>query len=341
MKMVSLKAAALAMVIAAPTAAGVYVLTTGHNSLAPEEMRAEMVRAIVEEWGPHVEGKYALSAQDWARRMEPTFRSVDMQNLENAASANDFDAMTLALMGSASAPAKGRSGPASLGNSGTDLVYTPITPCRIVDTRLAGGKIPAKQSRSFVGTAANDFSAQGGNATSCGIPANASVLTAKITATNVSTEGYFTVYPTNETLPLASTLNYLPLVNTSNETHIKLCRPGCETQFSVYSDYAADVVIDVNGYYMEPEAVALDCNVATESGQLDMLTGVQSRQVDCPAGYAATGGGCGGPIGLMVSNSKPGMTSGRPTGWQCDLVGSSQSAVAYEVNATCCRVPGR
>lgn len=341
MKIVSSKILLVGIALAAPAAAGVYYAVSATSGLAPESMRAEMAHGIVDEWGPYVETKYGVPAGEWARRMEPTLLGADIQNLENAASAADFEHMTLALMGSPSASARGLSGPTALGNAGSDLVYTPIAPCRIVDSRLAGGQIPAKQSHSFLGTTSTSFAGQGGSATNCSIPANASVLTAKITATNVLTPGYFTVYPSNEALPLASSLNYQPGVNTSNETHIKLCRPGCATQFSVYSDYAADVVIDVNGYYMEPEATALDCTVATQSGTLDLLAGIQPRQVQCPSGYTATGGGCGGPLGISVSNSKPSVTSGRPSGWQCDLVGSLLSVVAYEVNATCCRVPGR
>jgi len=57
----------------------------------------------------------------------------------------------------------------SLGDSQADLVYTPVTPCRIIDTRYAGGPIPAGTTRSFLVTGTN-YSAQGGIATGCGVP---------------------------------------------------------------------------------------------------------------------------------------------------------------------------
>jgi hypothetical protein len=100
-------------------------------------------------------------------------------------------------------------------------------------------------------------------------------------------------------------------------------------------------VLDVTGYYMEPEATALDCTVAQESGNLALLGGLQPKFVNCPAGYTATGGGCGGPLGIAVSNSEPNVVAGQPVGWKCDLVGSLLSVIGYQVNATCCRVPGR
>ena len=96
-----------------------------------------------------------------------------------------------------------------------------------------------------------------------------------------------------------------------------------------------------DSYFTEPQATALDCTVAQQTGNLDLLSGLQTRSVSCPAGYSATGGGCGGPLGIGVSNSQPLVTSGQPTGWSCDLVGSLLSIISYQVNATCCRTAGR
>src|SRR5437773_6789195 len=56
-----------------------------------------------------------------------------------------------------------------LGDSADNLVYTPVPPCRIIDTRLAGGLIPAGGTRSFRATGAG-FAGQGGIAGSCGVP---------------------------------------------------------------------------------------------------------------------------------------------------------------------------
>jgi len=57
--------------------------------------------------------------------------------------------------------------PRALGDTAADLVYTPVTPCRILDTRLAGGPLAADTPRSFSVTAAN-LGFQGGNASGCG-----------------------------------------------------------------------------------------------------------------------------------------------------------------------------
>ena len=52
-----------------------------------------------------------------------------------------------------------------------DLKYTPVTPCRIVDTRKSGGKIGAYTQRNFyVYGSGGTISAQGGNSAGCPAP---------------------------------------------------------------------------------------------------------------------------------------------------------------------------
>src|SRR5256885_16998335 len=59
--------------------------------------------------------------------------------------------------------------PDVLGDSAADLSYTPVTPCRILDTRIVGGPIAAGGQRNFLVTGTN-LSSQGGSATGCGVP---------------------------------------------------------------------------------------------------------------------------------------------------------------------------
>lgn len=339
-----LKISVVSLIVAIPAAAaGVAWWSSTTTGLAPESMRTELAEGIVREWAPEAAKTYRMSSSEWASRMEPTLAGADMANLERAASAGDFESMNLALLGNSRSliqPVPNATA-AKLGTAGSDLVYTPLTPCRIVDTRVAGGPIAANGSRSFAAFTATNFTAQGGEASNCGLPANVSALTVKITASNPQFNGYFTVYPSNEARPLASSLNYIAGIDTSNESHFRLCRPACANQFTVFSLWQSNVVIDVNGYFAEPEATALDCTVAQQTGNLDLLGGLQTRSVSCPAGYTATGGGCGGPLGIGVSNSAPLVTAGQPSGWSCDLVGSLLSILSYQVNATCCRIPGR
>ena len=338
MRSALVKLSLIGLAVVVPTAAaGMLWLSTTTNGLAPEAMRGELAEGIVDAWSAEASKRYGVAPDAWAQSVRPALAQTDIANLERAASAPNFDAMSLSLMGSTRSP----SSSAKLGTAGSDLVYTPITPCRIVDTRVAGGPLATNNTRSFIAYTQTDFTAQGGDATNCGIPLNASAVTVKIVAVNPIHHGYMTAFPTNEARPLASSLNYIAGVDTSNESHFRLCRPSCPTHFSIYSVFQSHLVIDVNGYFMEPEATELDCTIAQQTGNLALLGGLQPRSVSCPAGYTATGGGCGGPMGIGVSNSQPVLTAGRPTGWSCDLAGSLLSIISYQVNATCCRTPGR
>ena len=328
--------------VAPVTVAGVAWWSAQDNvdqGVPPESMRAELAGMIDTRWSQEASARRGVSPQAWRDGMASTYAKADIANLEHAASAADFPSMNRALLGGGHAPAAAAT--KALGSPGSDLVFTPLTPCRIVDTRNAGGRIAAGGTRSYEAFTTTNFTAQGGANGNCGIPENVSAITVKIAASRPAINGYLTVFPSNEPQPLASSLNYLAGVDSSNEAHLKLCRPGCATEFSVFTLWETDVIIDVTGYFIEPEATALDCVVASQSGNLDLLGGLQSRSVSCAAGYTATGGGCGGPLGIGVSNSQPVVTAGRPTGWSCDLVGSLLSVVSYQVNATCCRIPGR
>jgi len=126
-----------------------------------------------------------------------------------------------------------------------------VPPCRIVDTRLAGGPIPALGSRNFF--AAGSFSSQGGQ-TTCGIPFGAAKgVFFNIVAVGPSAPGHLTVYPYPLTLPLASTLNFATGQTVANGVLVPICDTATDNcnaaDFTVTMGPAsADVVIDVTGY---------------------------------------------------------------------------------------------
>ncbi len=108
------------------------------------------------------------------------------------------DSVTLANVGTASTCT---SGPAQ---SGLDF-YT-LTPCRLVDTRnadgpLAGPALQAGAERTFVLT---------GN---CGVPSTAKAVAVNVTAVSPAANGFLTLFPADQSLPVASTLNFVPTVS--------------------------------------------------------------------------------------------------------------------------------
>lgn len=307
-----------------------------------DALRAKYATQIANRWGGQIERRYGMSPGEWTDQMIGTFTVSDIANLKRATEADTFEEMSGSLFGGSSAANFIESRPLQLGDTENDLVFTPLPPCRIVDTRVAGGILTANTTRSFAGWTSTDFIPQGGSSTNCGIPENASAVLANVVAVNtVNRVGYLTVYPSNTAQPNAASINFVGS-DIANQIALKLCRPGCVNQFTVFSTSNTHFVADVYGYYMEPVATPLDCVVNTVTGDLLNLNLVNVTST-CPAGYTATGGGCGGPLGLTVTSSRPATDgAGRPNGWTCGLVTSVIGGLlGYNVDATCCRVPGR
>lgn len=316
------------------------VLAAGKKISPEDTQRAKYAAQIAKKWGPQIQRKFGMSSGEWTEQMMDTFAGADLMNMKRAAEATSFDAMSGALFGGSSAGNMALARPTAIGSTENDLVFTPVAPCRIVDTRVAGGPLAANGTRSFVGWTATNYSAQGGSSTNCGIPANASAIYVNVVAVDtVQPVGYLVAWPSNTDRPNAATVNFVDS-DIGNSFILKLCRPGCATQFSVFSTSQTQVVLDVYGYYMEPVATALDCVVVTKDAPLLNLE-FQNVTASCAAGYTAVGGGCTGPVGLQIGGSTPAATAGKPTGWTCRLGGLLSGLLGGRVDATCCRLPGR
>jgi hypothetical protein len=128
------------------------------------------------------------------------------------------------------------------------LIYTPVTPCRIVDTRLAGGAIPPGGIRSY--NVRGAVASQGGNPSACpspkGEPRAVHINVAAVPLGN----GNIRAFPSGSASPTASLVNYRAGVqNVANSGTIKTCF-NCTRDINIQSNFGtAHVVIDVLGYY--------------------------------------------------------------------------------------------
>jgi len=182
-----------------------------------------------------------------ARKLEST-TSERLQAFRDAGGLGDIDVL-------ARVPQE----PRSLGNPALDLVYTPVTPCRIVNTTVAGGIIGANTTRSLYvnGNTAGTFENQGGTTGGCGIPDTATAVMMNFVAVGPSGPGDFRAFPFSAapTPPLASVINYsnLPGLNIANGLAQPVCNPAtttCTFDLIVQADVAAShLVVDVVGYF--------------------------------------------------------------------------------------------
>jgi bacillolysin len=127
-------------------------------------------------------------------------------------------------------------------NQGSRVGFYTVTPCRVFDTRQAvfGPALGAGETRPVT--------IVGGP---CGIPAEASAVSFNVTVAGPSAQGHLRLYPAGESRPGISTINYVPGQNRANNGVVVL---GTSGQIAVYCNQArgsADVIIDVNGYFVE------------------------------------------------------------------------------------------
>ncbi len=156
------------------------------------------------------------------------------------------------------------------------LAFYPVTPCRVVDTRIQDGPLGAP---SLAGGSSRSFPMQAG---SCGLPAAAQAYSLNVTAIPSGTLDYLTLWSSGGPQPFVSTLNASTGAITANAAIVPV---GSGGGVSVYVSDPSDVLLDVNGYFAPPEPNGLDLYTVTPCRVLDtrsssgLLTGLLNVNV--------------------------------------------------------------
>lgn len=227
--------------------------------------------------------------------------------------------------------------------AGEDLIYVAVDPCRLVDTRNAGGALAKDTTRNF--KVSGNMSAQGGAAGGCADPKGGAATPLAISAYVLavpdtgSVAGVLTAYPSDQPPPpvgAGSTVNFAPGQVIGNTTNIPLCDPaGCpaDGEFAILARSTnQNVVVDVQGYYYassgagscpaDMTAVGSLCVDTYEASLWDAATG--GAQLS-PAGAAPfypcseDGSDCGdnGVNAAIFARSEAGVIpAARPTWYQ-------------------------
>jgi hypothetical protein len=123
----------------------------------------------------------------------------------------------------------------------TRMLFQPVTPCRLVDTREAGLGGP-----SPLGPGATTYSAVTG---ACAVPSSARALAVNVTVTAPSHDGYLKLYPVGAPSVPASFVNYRAGQTRSNSGMLGLDDAG---RFAVevgQSGGTTHVIVDVSGFF--------------------------------------------------------------------------------------------
>ncbi len=331
----------LSLCVAAPAWARDPVMVDRHGQ--PRSERAQWVYRIVAKWGGHVQEAYRLDPRRWAATMAPAFARASLPALKDAAQARSFTAMNDALLAAPSPAATLASSTTrkngKLGDIDKDLVYVPVTPCRILDTRIVGGPIAANSFRDFDLADMPRFAPQGGDTSNCNVGDKGSFAAAalNITVVGPTTAGYITAFPYLSSQPTAATLNYTAGDIRNGLAIVRLDQTAATYEFSVYTFAQTHLVADIVGYFREPEATPLECeNVSTPITNVSGVGTMSSPS--CPAGYVATSGACRSEnLSLTIYNMGSYTTDQNHT---CQYY-SPSGVRPYSVQVRCCRVPGR
>lgn len=151
------------------------------------------------------------------------------------------------------------SGDRLIGTGVNDVKFVPVTPCRLVDTRVPGQRFSPNQVRIFdVRGDGASFAAQGGKAGGCGIPGSVTAVEVTVSAVGASGNGFLRVYP--DAVPTASFLSFNGTSASSNTGTVSICGHkgsiclvNSDLRVKAFGS-GTDVVIDISGYYARPMA---------------------------------------------------------------------------------------
>jgi hypothetical protein len=149
---------------------------------------------------------------------------------------------------------------ASAASAPSGLVFYPVTPCRVLDTRLTngplGGPILAAGATRTVPVLSSP----------CGVPATAAAYSLNETIVPTGPLGYLTTWPAGTSQPLISTLNGPTGTVVANAAIVPA---GTSGSINVFVTDQTHLIIDVNGYFAPPGAGGLQFFVLTPCRVVD------------------------------------------------------------------------
>lgn len=234
--------------------------------LEVDRHRASIVDAIVGTWQDALFVKHGAAAGQAQADLRAALMGLRADRLLAASLAGSYATLdALIADGRSEAATRYRVSAKNLGDAVADLTYTPVNPCRIVDTRNAGGVLVANTARTFDGYNAASFAAQGGTASDCGMPSGVSAIAMNVYAVSPTALGFIKVWGANASEPAVSTVNYQPGITAIATGAIVPVDGANSNRFQAKSPAAVHFIVDVVGYFRAPFWL-MDANDNTSLG---------------------------------------------------------------------------
>jgi hypothetical protein len=129
------------------------------------------------------------------------------------------------------------------------LQFVPLTPCRVVDTRQANGPFGGP---AISGGTSRNFALPAGPCPN--IPSNAAAYSLNVTTVPRVYLAYLSAWPTGYTRPVTSIMNSF---DGRIKANAAIVPAGDSSSVSVFVSNTADVVLDVDGYFVAPNSSTL------------------------------------------------------------------------------------
>ena len=235
------------------------------------------------------------------------------------------------------------------------LVYKPLEPCRIMDTRnatlvsgvqgpIVGGAV--RQLPAFIAAGA-DWGAYGGaSGSDCGLtnPPGASIhaIAIVISILNPNLDAYLGIGDVND---LGTVLSNVALNFTRGQglstTYVVPRMVSSNLNFAMPPGLSAQLVFDVVGYFVVPDATALQCTTQSSAATTIAASGGTGSATSstCNAGYTLTSGSCdstSSSMSLVLDRANVANTA-----WTCSATNRGIAVANLTATANCCRVAGR
>ena len=301
--------------------------------------RVALAKRIVDRH--EAEAKALGLSAEWRRTQLDALLPLSLDSLRTVEGAESLEALTAAVVAEAVEPQ-------SLGSATEDLVYKPVTPCRYIDTRNAGGKISGYRGYDLA-VAGSTYGGDPACAPQTIFGVDDDAIGAVVMNVTViepsSAPGWLAVRPAQSPDPSALVAWATTNVRAANQGILTTDhQAGVAQEFWIQSSLPAHVIVDISGAFLAPGATALDTTIV--QGAVPCVNGaVCMATAACPGGYRLTGGGAGAGAwvnGFDIYYNAPAIGAVPNTqDWLCQARNQSGSDQTFYCTAICSRTPGR
>lgn len=245
----------------AGVAACSFVAAANDALLAIDQNRASVVEGVIVQWRDSLRQSYGADAPQQEARLREALLQLRADRLLSASLAGDLDGLSHALSDAeASVTLVGSNTPSmlkALGDTTQDLVYTPVTPCRVLDTR--GGTVAPYNAPLIGGTvmpvAVNlgSYVTQGGSGTNCGLPLGVKAVVVNIAVLNPNYSAFLSAGDSSNfaTLTQSVVMNFAGGQGMANNPSVPVDATG-KFYLAMPAQLSTHVTAGVLGYFKAP-----------------------------------------------------------------------------------------